>query len=198
MNAPRIQTALLTILLVLVAATGCADRFNSSVTEAYLLAHNEHSAESMSALFHEDAQLIGPDGTVIEGQQALEEISEWYAAVQSRLTAEIVSSENDEVTLGPLVQESEMLSRFGIDRIEMEPGTVFKFRGGLIESVRIAPMTEASEQSMAERFGPFFAWARLNRPEVAAPLEETPPRLNAETAKALLTALDEWKATQTQ
>jgi len=192
------RTMSIVMALLAPAWIGCASRqAPASFVKHYVELHRSRDIDGLLALHANDAEFMIPGQETIRGMEALRDLLEWDAVLETELTMAGISADGDTIFIDSLVERNKWFQAIGLPEVRYRSGTRIVLRGGRIVGTYPAPFDDDTQQRLRDRFEALVQWLREYRRDA---LEQLLPggkfRYNAASARRWLEVLAEWNKSQ--
>ena len=178
---------LLVCLILIVSFSSCSERNLGDIVKEYFKAVNNYDVEKFLTFFTDDIVFEVYDDIKLSGKDQVRKLMENDAVNKARLTITDIKVEGSTV----IVKETEKNEGCRLLGIEEDDGiSIYKFRGRLIEKVKIESTPE-SKKRWDEKYKPFAEWASKEHPQEFNKMETG--GFSAENARLYLLLLKEWR-----
>jgi nuclear transport factor 2 (NTF2) superfamily protein len=158
--------------------------------KAYESAHNAHDVKKVMSFYTKDIRFETVEVWVREGKEAMENLEEWDAALNSNLIFTDVTID-DGIIKCKAEETNDWFKITGVEKIHYR-SVVIKFKKGLIREIK-ADLTEESMAAIGVILQSIMGWALKERKQDLAELmPEGEFIYNAETAKKWMSLLHDW------
>jgi len=179
---------LLVCLILIVSFSSCSERNLGDIVKEYFKAINNYDVEKFLTFFTDDIVFEVYDDIKLSGKDQVRKLMENDAVNKARLTITDIKVEGSTV----IVKETEKNEGCRLLGIEEDDGiSIYKFRGRLIEKVKIESTPE-SGKLWDEKYKPFAEWASKEHPQEFSKMETG--GFSAENARLYLFLLKEWRS----
>ena len=186
-------------ILILSAAwwgeIGCAKKLDPvEFVQRYVKLHRSHDIDGLLALHTDDTEFLMPGQPPIRGKEALRDLLEWDAVLESELTMSDISIDGDTILINTVIERNKFFQSMGVTDVRYQPGTRFVLRNERIVGTYPAAISEESLNKGRKEYQNLIQWLSTNRPNT---LERLMPngkfRYDAASARLWLKVLEEWK-----
>jgi hypothetical protein len=178
---------LLLTLILIVSFSSCSQPDLGDIVRKHIKAVNNDDVQKNLTFFTDDIVFVTDFDRKLSGKGQLRKLMEWDAVKKARLTIKDIKVEGSTVIV-KLTEKNEADRLVGIEEYPFI--AVFKFRGRLIESVKLESLPESAKLS-DEKYKPFAEWASKEHPQEFSKMEKG--GLTAENARLYLSLLKEWR-----
>jgi ketosteroid isomerase-like protein len=180
--------ALLLSLILMVYFSSCSKPNLGNIVKEHFKTINNDDVEKDLTFFTDDIVFEVNDDTKLSGKDQLRNLMERDAVIKVRLTMTDIEVEGNTVVVKE-IEKNEVCRLLGIE--ELSGKSIYKFRGRLIEKVKIESIPEAEAKLLDEKYKPFAEWANKEHPQEFSKVERDLP--SAEKARLHLSLLKEWR-----
>jgi hypothetical protein len=177
---------LLLSLILIFSFSSCSKPSLSDIVREHIKAVNNDDVKKNLTFFTEDVVFITDFPRTLTGKDQLRDLMEWDVVKKTRLTINDIKVEGTTV-IAKLIEKNEADR---LVRIEEYPFiAVFKFRGRLIEKVKLESLPVA--KLLDKKYKSFDEWVSKEHPQESSRMEKDRP--SAEKARLFLSLLKEWR-----
>lgn len=160
----------------------------------YVALHRAGDVEGLLAIHTPDTEFLMPGQEPIRGRDALRDLLEWDAVLESQLEMQGIRLEGNTLWVERVVERNRFFQALGLDQVRYGPGTRFVLREGLIAGLYPAQQSEEDLARGRAAYQRLMDWLAADRPDA---LQRLLPggkmRYDAESARLWLDVLREWK-----
>jgi len=182
-----VPLALLLSLILIISVSSCSKPNLGDIVREHIGAVNSDDIEKNLTFFADDIVFEMDSDAKISGKDQLRNLMESDVVNKARLTIIDMKVEESSVIV-KLTEKNESFRLLGIEDPPFE--AIFKFRGRLIEKVKLESPPE-SAKLWDEKFKPFAEWAGQERPEEFSKAEAG--GYTADNCRLFLSLLKEWR-----
>jgi hypothetical protein len=179
---------LLLCLILIVSFYSCSKPNLGDIVKEHFRAVNNDDVEKGLTFFTDNIVFEVNDDTKLSGKDQLRNLMERDAVIKVRLTMTDIEVEGSTVVVKE-IEKNEVCRLLGIK--ELSGMSIYKFRGRLIEKVKIESTPEAEAKLLDEKYKPFAEWANKEHPQEFSKMAKGGP--TAENARLYLSLLKEWR-----
>jgi len=172
--------------------SSCSEYNPAGVARAYRDAYNSHNISRIMAHLTDDA-VLQMDGERFSGKDQLQEMARFDSVLNIELTFTDLRVKGNTVTF-KATERNDWLKLAGLQDHQYDPCSM-TVQGDLIQEIQVKSTPESMQQSQ-ELFKKLAQWASKDHGQVLDELSKS--EYNAESARAWLNLLTQWKAETAQ
>jgi len=177
---------LLLTLILIISSSSCSKPNLGDIVREHIKNVNNNDVKKNLTFFTDDIVFITDIPRKLTGKDQLKDLMEWDVVKKTQLTIDDIKVEGTTV-IAKLIEKNEADRLVGIEEYPFI--AIFKFRGRLIEEVKLESLPVA--KLLDEKYKSFDEWAGKEHPQESSKMEKDRP--SAEKARLFLSLLKEWR-----